>query len=165
MKRLTISSLILIAVLCSVTITTVLADTVTINTYPYQIPGSSNSGFNVGSSGFVGIGTSNPLTPLHLVTSGATEQRVEGGAGAYYTLKDNSGPLNSKFIRIADGSGNMYIQTVNDAYTSATNLVTIQNNGFVGIGTTSPQQALDVSGNLRLTGNVVSPNDICIGTC
>src|SRR5690349_20606366 len=90
------------------------------------------------NNGFVGMGTSSPLAPLHLVTSGGTEQRVEGGAEVYYTLKDNSGPLNSKFIRIGDSAGSMYIQSVNDAYTSSTNLVTIQNNGFVGMGTSSP---------------------------
>lgn len=37
--------------------------------------------------------------------------------------------------------------------------------GNVGIGTPLPQQKLDVNGNIRLTGNIVSPNDICIGTC
>lgn len=34
----------------------------------------------------------------------------------------------------------------------------------LGIGT-NPTQALDVAGNIRLTGDIVSPNDICIGTC
>jgi len=36
--------------------------------------------------------------------------------------------------------------------------------GNVGIGT-FPQEKLDVGGNIRLTGNIVSPGDICIGTC
>lgn len=37
--------------------------------------------------------------------------------------------------------------------------------GNVGIGTESPTEALDVLGNIRLTGDIVSPTDICIGTC
>jgi len=37
-------------------------------------------------------------------------------------------------------------------------------NGNVGIGTT-PSEKLDVDGNIRLTSNIVSPNDICIGNC
>jgi len=34
----------------------------------------------------------------------------------------------------------------------------------MGIGTT-PIAPLDVNGDIRLTGNLISPNDICIGTC
>jgi len=37
--------------------------------------------------------------------------------------------------------------------------------GNIGMGTTNPQEKLDVNGNIRLTGNIVSPNDICIGNC
>jgi len=37
--------------------------------------------------------------------------------------------------------------------------------GNVGIVTHSPVEALDVQGNIRLTGNLISPNDICIGSC
>jgi len=35
----------------------------------------------------------------------------------------------------------------------------------VGIGTAAPQEKLDVNGNIRLTGNILSPGDICIGAC
>ena len=37
--------------------------------------------------------------------------------------------------------------------------------GNVGIGILSPQEALDVNGNIKLNGNIVSNGDICIGTC
>ncbi|WP_205097947.1 hypothetical protein [Candidatus Nitrosotenuis uzonensis] len=39
------------------------------------------------------------------------------------------------------------------------------NEGKVGIGNTAPTQALDVTGNIKLTGNIVSNGDICIGNC
>lgn len=45
------------------------------------------------------------------------------------------------------------------------NILYLDDSGRVGIGTTTPLQKLDVAGNIRLTGNIVSPNDICIGTC
>jgi len=35
----------------------------------------------------------------------------------------------------------------------------------VGIGTASPQEKLDVNGNIKLSGNIVSDGDICIGAC
>ncbi len=37
--------------------------------------------------------------------------------------------------------------------------------GNVGIGTTSPAQKLDVNGNIKLTGSIISDGDICIGNC
>lgn len=46
-----------------------------------------------------------------------------------------------------------------------TTLTVVDSTGRVGIGTTTPAEKLDVIGNIRLTGNIVSPNDICIGTC
>ena len=48
---------------------------------------------------------------------------------------------------------------------SRNNISVLASNGFVGIGNALPIQKLDVAGNIRLTGNIVSPNDICIGTC
>lgn len=44
-------------------------------------------------------------------------------------------------------------------------IVRITKQGSIGIGTSTPAQKLDVNGNIRLTGDILSPNDICIGTC
>jgi len=37
--------------------------------------------------------------------------------------------------------------------------------GNLAVGSGVAQERLDVLGNIRLTGNIVSPNDICIGNC
>lgn len=37
--------------------------------------------------------------------------------------------------------------------------------GYVGIGTNAPTEKLEVAGNIKLSGNIVSDGDICIGQC
>jgi hypothetical protein len=37
--------------------------------------------------------------------------------------------------------------------------------GKVGVGNPNPTQALDVTGNIKLSGSIVSDGDICIGKC
>jgi len=43
--------------------------------------------------------------------------------------------------------------------------MSITNTGNIGIGTVNPTELLDVNGNLRVRGNIVSTGDICIGNC
>lgn len=45
------------------------------------------------------------------------------------------------------------------------NAVTVLKNGNVGIGDSTPNEKLELNGNLKLTGNIVSDGDICIGKC
>lgn len=67
-----------------------------------------------------------------------------------------------------DGGANSYIVSPGFAtidIVSGSIITLTANNGLVGIGTGTPLEALDVIGNIRLTGDIVSPTDICIGTC
>ena len=41
----------------------------------------------------------------------------------------------------------------------------VGSDGNVGVGTGSPAQKLDVNGNIKLNGDILSDTDICIGTC
>lgn len=273
MKKSNAIYLVILVVACSVTITTVLADTVTVNTYPYTIPssGSSNPGLSVASNGNVGIGTVNPTQNLEVAGNAQIDQEsllgrqnlaslqsyptgtddailnfyqaqnfpgtnafyrsldiVSGSANTASIIRFLTEPIGSsstptEAMRI-DSTGYVGIGTTNPTarlvvngtvsrsvllgdpgcgngfagigftgFTTCTNYamigdggstyinrpsggiiafreansdeLRIASGGNVGIGTTTPAQKLDVNGNIRLTGNIVSPNDICIGTC
>ena len=49
--------------------------------------------------------------------------------------------------------------------TAGTTILIDHTSGNVGFGVTNPSERLDINGNIRLTGNIISPNDICIGSC
>ena len=84
----------------------------------------------IDSSGNVGIGTSSPSTGLHVVTGGGTTPfRVQGGA--------NSGVNIMEVGYAGGGAGANFI---------------VDDNGNVGIGTTSPTEKLTVNGALAITG-------------
>ena len=100
----------------------------------------------------VGIGTSSPQSSLHIVDSGVSAIRLEETSG-------------NKLWIFANDKTNF-----NNAFTiwnpsAGTTVLIDYNTGNVGIGTSTPGQKLDVVGNIRLTGNIISSNDICIGTC
>jgi hypothetical protein len=111
--------------------------------------------FNVTNAGNVGIGTASPATPLHvdlgtvdikaqldaiggfdgmLVEGTNASYNLIGGNGDKYTL----GALNDGSFRIYNEGGAGYALTLN-------------NSGKLGIGTTAPQEKLDISaGSIRL---------------
>jgi len=77
------------------------------------------------------------------------------------TSGDGQGPLLN--LRGFDG---IVFRTAGDGnFGTGIEKMRIDNSGNVGINTSVPTQKLDVNGNIRLTGNIISPNDICIGTC
>jgi hypothetical protein len=94
----------------------------------------------IDSTGNVGIGTSSPDAKLHISATDINQlllQRTGAITGSYR-------------IAVAGANNNLYIQ---DTAQSADRLV-INSNGNVGIGTSSPAQALSVSGNIAATGSI-----------
>ena len=97
--------------------------------------------------GNVGIGTSSPASKLHVQGTGTTAIQVTGGssnvAGIY--LGDAGGLANG---RLSYSNADNSLQL----FTSGSEAMRIDSSGNVGIGTTSPATALDV------TGTVTSDN-------
>lgn len=84
--------------------------------------------------GNVGIGTSTPKFLLQLASSTAPQLNLADGS------------LTSSQWTLRNAGGNLYFATSSPSTfaTSSATAVTINNNGFVGIGTTNPRGALDV---------------------
>lgn len=94
-------------------------------------------------------------------TSPAAIEVKSSGASSAFKLQDIDNPQIYQFRLVGDGTR----FDITDITHNRVNLAVLSSNGNVGIGTATPLQKLDVSGSIRLTGNIVSPNDICIGTC
>jgi trimeric autotransporter adhesin len=96
---------------------------------------------NLTASGTVGIGIASPSQTLDVkdgigITSSST-------AGLYLT----SGSSGKSRVRYTGGTGTFALR--DDA--AAVDRMTIDNTGNVGIGTTSPQAALEINGDLRFS--------------
>lgn len=89
-----------------------------------------------------------------------------GQAGIQFNDDDTSGSGAGASYRIRiPGSGDRLEVVDQGAMPQQTRLILQGGTGNFGIGSAGPQEKLDVDGNIRLTGNIVSPNDICIGNC
>ncbi|WP_298136879.1 hypothetical protein [Flavobacterium sp.] len=110
---------------------------------------------------FVGIGTNNPQTNLHLVSNNSNPVIFDGGNSLFITLAENGSnrgyfgsfagnPEDIEFGTYAGNLGSIHLTTNN------TPKLTVLNGGNIGIGTTNPTQKLDVQGgNARINNSFV----------
>ena len=132
----------------------------------YELQDADQGNFprlTISDQGDVGIGNDNPLSKLHVDASAfppATGDVLIGngdtssGQNTYVTIGRTAGTAGTGMIDSWQSGGGAHALALQTLF-----------GGNVGIGTTTPAEKLDVAGNIRLTGNIVSPNDICIGTC
>ncbi len=97
-------------------------------------------------SGHVGIGTSTPLLDLSVGQSIVGLQRGNGSPNAGYLRFGDGTGWKFHIGRSKEGSG----AAINTDITGA--LMTINDNGRIGIGTTSPSEKLEINGGISITG-------------
>jgi hypothetical protein len=125
------------------------------------------------TTGSVGIGTNNPTYPLAVFgsasgTGNIVAKNTNAAGFSGFDLIDNGGSLQGRI-----GYDNANSKTVINSQTNSlrfqiggTDYVTLNTSGNVGIGTTGPSKALDVSGDLHIrssaetiTGSTVATAD------
>ena len=115
-----------------------------------NVDGSSqNVRMVVGATGNVGIGTTSPAASLHVGANGGVIFGATAGAvgTAQITTTSATSPVSTRFAFGTDGTGWQYRIAKNTAGTIV-DLVTVADNGRVGIGTTSPSTLLHVEGRI-----------------
>ena len=121
---------------------------------------SNGENMRITSAGNVGIGTTNPTVGIQLGNStlGQTKTAIfnsEGGSEVGLTIQSRT---NRAKLRVADNDSNAYVVAEDGKAFFGTSSngdssnITVLTSGNVGIGTTSPNQKLVVSGNTSVTG-------------
>jgi hypothetical protein len=122
-----------------------------------KLSSGGDSWFNGGN---FGIGTASPDAPLHISSIGGSGLKIQSTvadariefipdtsqASNIFFYQDDGTTQDAK-IRVDEGSQKMHL------YAGTTNNITLQNNGNVGIGTTSPGAKLEVAGNILLSSS------------
>ena len=116
----------------------------------------------INPAGNLGIGTTSPSERLELSAVSGTNVKLKidalGGASSHLLL--NSGHATDPEWGIASRGDDSTFAIFNDNGITAGTVLTIQQSGNVGIGTTTPNQALTVVGNANITGKVNITGDL-----
>ena len=109
--------------------------------------GSAVFDANITTNGNVGIGNNSPQRPLDVTVTNANTAALFSSTttDVNIELKDST---TTKFLALGRTGDNLSF------YTNDTTRILVDTNGNVGIGTNSPQEKLDVNGNIYTSGNV-----------
>ena len=133
-----------------------------------NITGSNISGSGTGSFGTVGIGTNSPSaeTKLHLYGNANADVKLKienDFSGKNAVLVVDGGNGGDAIIHLAEANtvkgiitydgGTDVLKIINDGSTASTHLA-ISSSGNVGMGTFSPDEKLEVVGNISASGDI-----------
>ncbi len=105
----------------------------------------------ISSEGNVGIGTNTPSNTYGRLTVAGTGISIEDDGNAKLQIGRYSSTACNAYVKM--GNNACSLRFTNN--TDLTDLVVIEKGGNVGVGTTTPSQKLEVSGNTKVNGTVV----------
>ena len=115
-------------------------------TFSDVISGVVNERMRIEEGGNVGIGTTGPEGKLNIETNAESNVPALGANTTFLKISNTGGAYGAMIGQL--GTGNSYIQSQRfDGTATAYNLLLQPNGGNVGIGTTTPQEPLDVNTN------------------
>lgn len=129
-----------------------------------EVVGNIKATSNIYAVNRVGINTSNPTVPLHVVG----DTRIEGNlnvSGIFNTINTDV-KVTDQFSVSNNGTGpalkvyQMGAQAIADFYDDSNIAVRIADGGLVGIGKSIPAYNLDVLGDINFTGNLLWNGEI-----
>jgi hypothetical protein len=116
----------------------------------------------INSSGFVGIGTPDPRTKLHVSGLTGDDDPALGSSTAPLFVSNTA---NSYGLNIGvNNVGTSWLQAQSNTSATAYAMSLNPLGGNVGIGTTSPQAKLDVNGGVRIANDAAAASATNVGT-
>lgn len=109
---------------------------------------TTNNSFIYYNNGSVGIGTTTPGSKLDILNGGITVQPAT--SGRFMLVNDPTFGNVGSFETTA--SGDVHLKAYSPGF--GANQLFLRSGGYVGIGTVNPQAALDVNGNINVSGNI-----------
>jgi hypothetical protein len=123
---------------------------------------SNSSEFVIDSNHQIGVGTASPAGLFHIFSPGPAFSHIEGTSTGIEVgwLLHNDAPLGKQWSIRSTGSGHLLFR--DDS--TGTPRLTLDSGGNVGIGTETPAAALDVAGDLKVSGRILGALNLNSGT-